>query len=184
MQFSNFVLATFHYEFYAIQKQLFSKHGGWNHSSISKPEFLEVRHTDYYNHISLINNIVSENKLEILAEFDNSLQVQKQANDNEIEQFINEKSGETITANTEKKITSSSRNTTNETCQVNFVETNIENCYRSGCQALQNKKKAEEINFLRDQINEKNFIISIRNLFELKLSNHEGITGLTKLKKY
>ena len=73
LQFSNFVLVTFHYEFYAIQKQPFSKHGGWNHSSISKPEFLDVSHTDYYNHISLINNIVSENKLEILAEFDNSL---------------------------------------------------------------------------------------------------------------
>ena len=39
---------------------------------ISKPEFLEVSHTDFYNHISLINNIVGEGKLEILAEFDNS----------------------------------------------------------------------------------------------------------------
>ena len=34
---------------------------------IRKPEFLEVSHTDFYNHISLINNIVSEDKLEILA---------------------------------------------------------------------------------------------------------------------
>ena len=39
---------------------------------ISKPEFLEVSHTDFYNHISLINNIVGEGKLKILAEFDNS----------------------------------------------------------------------------------------------------------------
>ena len=34
---------------------------------ISKPEFLGVSHTDVYIHISLINNIVSEDKLEILA---------------------------------------------------------------------------------------------------------------------
>ena len=39
---------------------------------ISKPEFLAVSHTDFYSHISLINKIVSEEKLEILAEFDNS----------------------------------------------------------------------------------------------------------------
>ena len=36
---------------------------------ISKPEFSEVSHTDFYNHISLINNIVSGDKLEILAVF-------------------------------------------------------------------------------------------------------------------
>ena len=68
---------------------------------ISKPEFLEVSHTDFYNHISLINNIVTEDKLEILAEFDNSSSTE--ANDSEIERLIDEKSGETITANTEKK---------------------------------------------------------------------------------
>ena len=39
---------------------------------ISKPEFLGVSHTDFYNHISLINNILSEDKFEILAEFDSS----------------------------------------------------------------------------------------------------------------
>ena len=39
---------------------------------INKPEFLEVSHTDFYNHISLINNIVNEDKLETLAEFDSS----------------------------------------------------------------------------------------------------------------
>ena len=50
---------------------------------ISKPEFLDVRHTDFCNHISLINNIVSEDKLEILAEFNNSLSTE--ANDSEIE---------------------------------------------------------------------------------------------------
>ena len=48
---------------------------------------------------------------------------------------------------------------------------NTEPCYRSGCQALQNKNMAEEIKFLREQINEKNFII--RSLFSLNLSNHE-----------
>ena len=64
---------------------------------------------------------------------------------------------------------------TNKACQVNFNEINNENCYRSGCQALQNKKMAEEIKFLREQINEKKFII--RSLFLLKLSNREEELG-------
>ena len=122
---------------------------------ISKPEFLEVSHTDFYNHISLINNIVSEDKLEILAKFDNSSSTE--ANISEIERLIDEKSGKSIT---EKKITSPSRNMTSKTCQVNFDEINIENYYRSGCQALQNKKMAEEIKFLREQISEKNILLS------------------------
>ena len=75
---------------------------------IGKPEFLEVSHIDFYKHISLINNIVSEDKLEIFTEFDNSSRTE--ANDSETEQLIDEKSGETITASTEKKITSLSRN--------------------------------------------------------------------------
>ena len=122
---------------------------------ISKPENLEASHTDFYNHISLINNIVSEDKLEILAKFDNSSSTE--ANTNEVERLIDEKSGKSIT---EKKITSSSRNMTSKTCQVNFDEINIENYYRSGCQALQNKKMAEEIKFLREQISEKNILLS------------------------
>ena len=109
---------------------------------ISKPEFLEVSHTDFYNHISLINNILSEDKLEILADFNSSSSTE--ANISEIERLIDEKSGESVT---EKKITSSSRIMTSKACQVNFDEINIENCYRSDCQALQNKKMAEEINF-------------------------------------
>ena len=76
---------------------------------ISKPEFLEVSHTDFYNHISLINNIVSKDKLEILEEFDNSSSTE--ANISEIERLIDEKPGESIT---EKKITSSSRNMTSK----------------------------------------------------------------------
>ena len=122
---------------------------------ISKPENLEASHTDFYNHISLINNIVSEDKLEILAKFDNSSSTE--ANISEIERLIDEKSGKSIT---EKKITSPSRNMTSKTCQVNFDEINIENYYRSGCQALQNKKMAEEIKFLREQISEKNILLS------------------------
>ena len=71
---------------------------------ISKPELLEVSHTDFYNHNNLINNIVSKDKLEILAEIDNFSSTE--ANDSEIERLIDEKSGEKITANTKKKITS------------------------------------------------------------------------------
>ena len=112
---------------------------------ISKPEFLEVGHTDFYNHISLINDIVSEDKLKILAEFDNSSSTE--ANESETERLVDEKSGETITANTEKKIISLSRNMTNKACHVNFDEINNENCYRSGCQALQNKRMTKEIKF-------------------------------------
>ena len=117
---------------------------------ISKPEFLEVSHTDFYNHISLINNILSEDKLEILADFNSSSSTE--ANISEIERLIDEKSGESVT---EKKITSSSRIMTSKACQVNFDEINIENCYRSGCQALQNKKIVDEIKFLKEQISEK-----------------------------
>ena len=60
---------------------------------------------------------------------------------------------------------------TKKTCQVKFDQRNIKTCYRSGCQALQNKKTAEEIKFLRQQINKKNFII--RSLLSLKLFNRE-----------
>ena len=48
---------------------------------------------------------------------------------------------------------------------------NIESCYKNGCQALQNKKMAEEINFLREQIRGKKIVIW--SLFSLKLSNRE-----------
>ena len=112
---------------------------------ISKPEFLEVSHTDFYSHISLIYNIISEEKLKILAEFDNSSNTE--ANASEIEQFIDKRFGEIITASTEKKITSLSRNMTSKACKVNFDEMNIETCYRSGCQALQNKKWPIKLNF-------------------------------------
>ena len=43
---------------------------------IIKPEFLEVSHTDFYSHISLIYNIISEEKLKILADL-TILQIQK-----------------------------------------------------------------------------------------------------------
>ena len=89
---------------------------------ISKREILKVSNTDFYNHISLINNIVSEDKLEILAEFDSSPSTE--ANVSEIERLINEKPGKSITANTEKKITLSSRNMTSKACQVNFDKIN------------------------------------------------------------
>ena len=124
---------------------------------ISKPEFLEVSHTDFYSHIMLINNIISEDKLEILAEFDSSSRTK--ANVCEIERLIGETSGKSVTANTEKKITLSSRNMTSKACQVNFDKINIANCYRSGCQALQNKKMAEENKFLREQISEKKLLL-------------------------
>ena len=81
---------------------------------ISKPEFFEVSHTDSYNRISLLNNIFSEDKIEILAELDNSSSTK--ANDSEIEWLINKTFGQTIRANTEKSITLLSRNMTNKIC--------------------------------------------------------------------
>ena len=41
---------------------------------------------------------------------------------------------------------------TSKACQVKFDEIDIENCYRSGCQALQNKIMTKEIKFLRKEI--------------------------------
>ena len=95
----------------------------------------------------------------MLAEFDSSSSTE--ASVSEIERLIDEKSGKSITANTEKKIISSSRNMTSKACQVNFDKINIENCYRSGCQALQNKKMAEENKFLREQISEKKLLLEV-----------------------
>ena len=57
---------------------------------ISKPEFLEVSVTDFYSHVSLINNIVSEDRLKVLVEFDNS---SAEVNTSEMERFIDEKFG-------------------------------------------------------------------------------------------
>ena len=81
-------------------------------------------------------------KIKILAEINSSSSAE--ANISETEWLIDEKSGESIT---EKKITSSSRNMTSKVCQVNFDKINIDNCYSSGCQALQNKKMTEVLNF-------------------------------------
>ena len=67
------------------------------------------------------------------------------------------------------------------TNKVNFDEINIENCYRSSCQPLRNKKMAEEIKFLREQISEKNVII--RSLFLLKMSNREEDDLFHKVRK-
>ena len=64
-------------------------------------------------------------------------------------------------ANTEKKITSLLRKMTNKACQVNFDEINNDNYYRSGWQTLQNKTMAEEIKFLREQINEKKLLLAV-----------------------
>ena len=93
---------------------------------ISKPEFLEVSHADFYNHISLINKFDSEDRVGILAEFDSSSSTEAIVSG--IERLIDGKSGESITANSEKKITSPSRNMTSKACQMNFDEINIENC--------------------------------------------------------
>ena len=70
---------------------------------------------------------------------------------------------------------------TSKTCQVNFDEVNIKNSYRSGCQTLQDKKMTEEINFLREKISEKKFVI--RSLFSLKLSNRQEDNWFQKVRK-
>ena len=113
---------------------------------ISKPELLEVSHTDFYNHISWINNIASEDKLEILAEFDSSSSTE--ANFSGIEGSIDEKSGESITADTEKNHIGIEKYD-KQSMSSELDEINIEICHRSGCQALQSKKMTEEIKFLR-----------------------------------
>ena len=80
-----------------------------------------------------------------MAEFDSSSSTE--VNIREIERLIDEKSDESITANNENKIKSCSRNMTRKACQINFDKINIENCYRSRCQALQNKKLQLKVYF-------------------------------------
>ena len=63
----------------------------------------------------------------------------------ETERFIDEKFGEIITANTEKK--SHRYREYDKACHVNVDEMNIKSCYRSGYQALQNKKWLRKLNF-------------------------------------
>ena len=63
---------------------------------VSKPKFLEVNHTDFYSHVSLVNNIAIEDKLEIVEEFDNSSSIEASVSEFD----------EIITANIEKKLTS------------------------------------------------------------------------------
>ena len=63
---------------------------------VSKPNVLEVNHTDFYSHVSLVNNIAIDDKLEIVEEFDNTSTIEAS-----VSEF-----GEIITANTEKKLTS------------------------------------------------------------------------------
>ena len=65
---------------------------------IKKTEFLEVSHTDFYSNVTLINNMVSEDKLEVLVEFQNFSSTK--ANATEIGQFFNKKFGKIFTANT------------------------------------------------------------------------------------
>ena len=65
---------------------------------IKKTEFLEVSHTDFYGHVTVINNIVSEDKLELLAEF--QIFSSTKASVTEIGLFFNEKFGKIFTANT------------------------------------------------------------------------------------
>ena len=57
------------------------------------------------------------------------------------------------------------------TNKVNLDGMNIETCYRSGCQALQNKKWLRKLYFLREQKDRNNFIIRV--LFSLKLSKRD-----------
>ena len=61
---------------------------------MSEPAFLKVSYTDFYRRVSLINNIINEDRLEILIEFDNSSSAETNAS--EIEQFIDGKFGEMI----------------------------------------------------------------------------------------
>ena len=114
--------------------------------------------TDFYSHVSLVNNIAIEDKLEIVEEVDSFSSIEAS-----VSEF-----GEIITA---KKNSHRFEEYVNKACQANFDKINIENCHGSGCLVLQNKKLVEEIKFFRQQINEKNF--NIRSLFPLKLPHRE-----------
>ena len=76
---------------------------------INKPEFLEVSDCDFYRHLSFLNNIVDADKLDILM--DKNDVTHSEANTSDLEQYINQKFDEIITANTEKNVCKSHQST-------------------------------------------------------------------------
>ena len=69
---------------------------------INKPELLEVINSGSYKHISLLNNVVDEEKISITME--NSNETHSEANNSEIELFRNQKFDEIFIANTKKNV--------------------------------------------------------------------------------
>ena len=69
---------------------------------INKPELLEVINSGSYKHISLLNNVVDEEKISITME--NSNETHSETNNSEIELFRNQKFDEIFIANTKKNV--------------------------------------------------------------------------------
>ena len=91
------------YQFCVIQKQpnLNSVMADERVEVINKPEFLEASDCDFYSHLSLLNNIVDVDKLDILMNKNDV--THSEANTSDLEQYINQKFDKIIIANTEKK---------------------------------------------------------------------------------
>ena len=92
------------YQFCVIQKQpnLNSIMADERVEVINKPEFLEASDSHRsYSHLSLLNNIVDVDKLDILM--DKNDVTHSEANTSDLERYINQKFDKIIIANTEKK---------------------------------------------------------------------------------
>ena len=91
------------YQFCVIQKQpnLNSVMADERVEVINKPEFLEASDCDFYSHLSLLNNIVDVDKLDILMNKNDV--THSEANTSDLERYINQKFDKIIIANTEKK---------------------------------------------------------------------------------
>ena len=91
------------YQFCVIQKQpnLNSVMADERVEVINKPEFLEASDCDFYSHLSLLNNIVDVDKLDILMNKNDV--THSEANSSDLERYINQKFDKIIIANTEKK---------------------------------------------------------------------------------
>ena len=133
---------------------------------INKPKFLEVSDCDFYSHLSFLNNIVDVDKLDILM--DKYDVTHSEANTSDLERYINQKFDEIIIATTEKKVCQSHKLHKSD----KYCQTSNEDSFKLKYLELENTKMATEIQFLRNQLLEKDYII--RRLFMSKSVNRDN----------
>ena len=91
---------------------------------INKPEFLEISDSDFYSHLSFLNNIVDVDRLHILM--DKNDVTHSEVNTSDLERYINQKFDEIIIANTEKKVCKSNQlHKSDKYCQTSNEDSNL-----------------------------------------------------------